>query len=297
VSRVVVPPALVAAMTGVHGARGADWCARLPSLVRDRAQWWGLELGEPFDAAYHWVAPARRGSTEVVLKIGIATDEGDLAREAAILAAWNGSGAVRLVDADLSDADAVALLLARVRPGADLTGLPDDEAFPLLGAVGRALHSTGTARPAAALQPAALADLRTGHPALPSAVTAAAADRLAGLLATSGTPVLCHGDLHHGNVLRGAAGPVAIDPRGVWAEPALDVSVAMLNPLGTLPGERATLARCLDRRLALLCPAMGVDVDRGREWTAVYAVVSALWSAQDGLGAEEDSLAVAAVLT
>jgi streptomycin 6-kinase len=42
---------------------------------------------------------------------------------------------------------------------------------------------------------------------------------------------------------------------------------------------------------------MGVDVDRGRAWTRVYAVVSALWAAEDGLGVEEESLAVAAVLT
>jgi streptomycin 6-kinase len=90
---------------------------------------------------------------------------------------------------------------------------------------------------------------------------------------------------------------VAIDPRGVWAEPALDVSVAMLNPLGTLPRDRSALSALLERRLALLCPAMGVDADRGRAWTAVYAVVSAVWSAQDGLGVDEDSLAVAAVLS
>jgi streptomycin 6-kinase len=296
VTRVVVPPALVAAMAGIHGSRGADWCALLPSLVADRARRWGLSLEEPFDAAYHWVAPGRRGSAEVVLKLGIPTAEGDLAREAEILAAWDGAGAVRLLEFEASD-DAVALLLERVRPGTDLTALPDDESLPLIGAVGRALHHTGTTRPARALEPAALADLRAGHPLLPAAVTTAAADRLDGLLASSAAAVLCHGDLHHGNVLLGAGGPVAIDPRGVWAEPALDVSVAMLNPLGTLPVQRPALARLLERRLSLLCPAMGVDVDRGREWTAVYAVVSTLWSAEDGLGVDEDGLAVAAVLT
>nr|WP_246324512.1 aminoglycoside phosphotransferase family protein [Petropleomorpha daqingensis] len=282
-------------MTSIHGARGAGWCARLPAVVTSRARSWGVVLGEPFDATYHWVAPGRRGSAEVVLKVGIANDEGDLVREAGVLAAWDGAGAVRLLEVSVS-ADSVALLLERVRPGTDLTGLPDDEAFPLLGRVGRALHSGGTARPPLAVEPAALADLRTGHPLLPPSVTSAAADRLDALLASATAPVLCHGDLHHGNVLVGADGPVAIDPRGVWAEPALDVSVAMLNPLGTLPRDAAALAALLERRLALLCPAMRVDVDRGRAWTAVYAVVSAVWAAQDGLGIEEESLAVAAVL-
>jgi streptomycin 6-kinase len=73
--------------------------------------------------------------------------------------------------------------------------------------------------------------------------------------------------------------------------------VAMLNPLGTLPRDRGELARLLERRLRLICPAMGVDADRGRAWTAVYAVISALWSAEDGLGIEEDSLAIATALS
>jgi len=89
VSRVVVPPELVASMTAIHGARGSDWCGRLPPLVTDLARRWGLALEAPFEAAYHWVAPGRRGGTEVVLKVGIATDEDDLAREAGILAAWH----------------------------------------------------------------------------------------------------------------------------------------------------------------------------------------------------------------
>jgi len=294
---VVVPPALTTAMTAIHGDRGARWCADLPELVGHHADRWGLELEEPFEADYHWVAPGRCGPVEIVLKLGIPTAEQELHREAGVLAAWDGAGAVRLLEAALDEAEAVALLLERVRPGTDLAGMPDDEALPLLGATGRVLHSSAIARPAAALDPTALTDLRTGHPALPSAVTTAAADRLEDLLTTAAAPVLCHGDLHHGNVLLGEGGPVAIDPRGVWAEPALDVSVAMLNPLGTLPSDRSVLAPLLERRLPLLCDAMGVEVDRGRAWTAVYAVISALWTAEDGLGVEEDSLAVAAVLS
>ena len=265
--------------------------------MADRARRWGLSLGAPFAADHHWVAPGWRGGEDVVLKLGIATAEQDLAREAGILAAWDGRGAARLLDADLDDPDAVAPLLDRVRPGTDLTELPDDAGFPLLGAVARVLHQAGTTRPAVALDPAGLADLRTGHPLLPPRLTAAAAELRDELLRTSAAAVLCHGDLHHGNVLRTGDGAVAIDPRGVWAEPALDVAVAMLNPLGTLPQEPSALARLLERRLALICPAMDVHVERGRAWTAVYAVVSALWSAEDGLGVEADSLAVWAVLS
>ena len=293
---VVVLSELVAAMTAIHGPRGAQWCADLPGRVVDLARQWGIELGAPFPATFHWVAPGRCGRGDVVLKVGIPNAERDLQREGEILSAWAGSGAVRLLDA-VHAPDVVALPLERVRPGTDLTELPDEEALPLIGTTARLLHESGTALPAAALAPEALADLRAGHPALPATVTSRAAERLAELLTSSAAPVLCHGDLHHGNVLLGASGPVAIDPRGVWAEPALDVSVAMLNPLGTLPVDRGELARLLERRLELLCPAMGVDPERGRGWTAVYAVVSALWTVQDGMGIDEGSLAVATVLS
>ena len=42
---------------------------------------------------------------------------------------------------------------------------------------------------------------------------------------------------------------------------------------------------------------MGVDADRGRRWTVVCAVVSALWTAQDGGGVDRTALAVAEVLS
>ena len=83
----------------------------------------------------------------------------------------------------------------------------------------------------------------------------------------------------------------------MWGEPAVDVGVALLNPVGSLPRERAPLRAVLERRLELICPAMGVDADRGRAWTVVCAVVSALWTAQDGVGVDTDVLAVAEVLT
>jgi streptomycin 6-kinase len=204
---------------------------------------------------------------------------------------------VRLLAADVGRYDAEAVLLERVHPGTDLTAAPDEEAFPLMGTVARALHTAGHARPALAVDAGALVDLRTGHPDLPGAVAASAADVLDQLLDTTRSPVLCHGDLHHANVLRAASGAVVIDPRGVWGDPALDVGVALLNPLGSLPADHAALRALLERRLELICPAMGVPVDRGRGWTVVCAVVSALWTAQDGGGVDDTALAVAAVLS
>lgn len=290
---VAVPAALRSAMTAAHGSAGAAWCDRLPDLVDGYAGRWGVVPEEPFPATWHWVAPA--GDT--VLKVGFPAAERDVAREAAVLTVWDGRGAVRLLAADVGGDDAEAVLLERARPGTDLLAAPDEEAFPLMGTVARALHSAGHARPDRAVDAGALVDLHTGHPDLPPRVTGASAGVLDELLVTTRTRVLCHGDLHHANVLRAACGPVVIDPRGVWGDPALDVGVALLNPVGTLPGDRAALRALLERRLELICPAMGVDADRGRRWTVVCAVVSALWTAQDGGGRDDAVLGVADVLS
>jgi streptomycin 6-kinase len=289
----VVPDALRRAMSAAHGPAGVAWCDRLPDLVAGYAGRWGLTPGEPFGATWHWVAPA---GDDAVLKVGFPTAERDLAREAAVLEVWAGRGAVRVLAADVGGDDAEALLLERARPGTDLLAAPDEEAFPVLGSVARTLHGAGHARPARAVDAGTTVDLHAGHPDLPAHVTGPAAELLDRLRATAAPPVLCHGDLHSGNVLRAASGPVVIDPRGVWGEPALDVGVALLNPVGSLPRDRHRLSELLERRLELICPAMGVDADRGRAWTVVCAVVSALWTAQDGLGVDADALAVAEVL-
>jgi streptomycin 6-kinase len=291
---VAVPAVLRATMTAAHGPAGAAWCDRLPALVAGFARRWGVPVGEPFDAPWHWVGTA---GEDAVLKVGYPSAERDVARETAVLRTWGGVGAVRVLAADTGGDDAEAVLLERVRPGTDLLHLPDREAFPLLGAVGRALHASGADRPGPAREPGDLAGLRAGHPLLPRETTGRAAGLVEHLIATSAEPVLCHGDLHHGNVLVGGGGPVAIDPRGVWGEPALDVGVALLNPLGTLPEDREQLRALLEQRLELICPAMGVDVDRGRSWTAVSAAVSAVWSAQDGGGVDRAGLAVFDVLS
>jgi len=206
---VVVPDVLRRSITAAHGRAGAAWCDRLPDLVAGYSRRWGRTPGRPFPATWHWVAPA---GDDAVLKIGFPAAERDVAREAAVLDVWSGRGAVRLLAADLGGDDAEALLLERARPGTDLLAVPDEEAFPVLGAVARTLHGAGHARPARAVDAGATVDLRTGHPDLPARVTHRAAELLDELRATAASPVLCHGDLHSGNVLRAASGPVVIDP-------------------------------------------------------------------------------------
>jgi streptomycin 6-kinase len=101
------------------------------------------------------------------------------------------------------------------------------------------------------------------------------------LCATQRNPGLLHGDLHQYNVLsdRGR-GWCAIDPKGVVGELEYEIGAALRNPY-----ERPELFASLDiveRRLDQFGEALGLDVERARAWSFAQAVLSAVWSAEDG---------------
>jgi streptomycin 6-kinase len=83
-------------------------------------------------------------------------------------------------------------------------------------------------------------------------------------------PVLLHGDLHPGNVLDGGAtrGLVAIDPRACAGDPAFDAIDWILW--------RADGLELVERRIAALAPAAGVEGDRLHAWCAAFAAMVAV---------------------
>jgi streptomycin 6-kinase len=81
--------------------------------------------------------------------------------------------------------------------------------------------------------------------------------------------VLCHGDLHELNALRGEDGTFKlIDPEGVVAEPEYDVGVLLRNA----PGEDD-----LHERADWLAAATGGDRTAIWEWGTAERVLSGLW--------------------
>jgi streptomycin 6-kinase len=92
-----------------------------------------------------------------------------------------------------------------------------------------------------------------------------ALDAIRQLAPTQERLVLCHQDLHGGNVLRAQREPwLAIDSKPIVAEPAYD-SVALVRDADpTLPELR--------RRLDLLSDLLGVDRERVRLWGLVKSL-------------------------
>ena len=99
---------------------GAAWLAALPTLVDECVERWSLTIGEAFGHGYSSLAmPATLpDGTEAVLKVELPHREAE--QEATALQAWNGEGAVRLLD---DDPERCAFLLERARPGSHLTEL------------------------------------------------------------------------------------------------------------------------------------------------------------------------------
>lgn len=181
------------------------------------------------------------------------------------LAAWDGRGAVRLL---AQDRGRRALLLTAVVPGDPAVEGEAREALlgvlPVLWRSPRPGHPfrtlAGEAERWAEEIPSAWE--RFGHP-----FERALVDRAVGLLGelarSGGKPVLLHGDLHGGNVLRGPTGWAAIDPKPLVGEPAFDLSAGVRN-----------------EQLAISDAArLGLDPERVRGWALAHALAWG-WSAE-----------------
>jgi streptomycin 6-kinase len=211
---------------------------------------------------------------DAVLKINFPHPES--VREPDALAHWAGDGAVRLLARD--DARR-ALLLERAEPGTPLWAEADDAATHAAAEVLGRLH----ARPAPAAPFTALADeaLRWarelprrweahGRPGS-AAVVAGAVRELPELARSQGPLVVVHQDLHGGNVLRAARGPLAIDPKPLAGEAAFDCAGLIRDRRPALlahPHPRMVL----ERRLDILTRTLSLDRERVRAWAIAHAL-------------------------
>ncbi len=264
------------------GEKGATWLAALPALIDACAERWSLTLGPPFDLSYNYVASATRADgAEVVLKIG--TPSVESATERAAMRLYDGRGAARLLE---TDEGLGAMLLERVRPGATLAALEDDErATEIAADVMRALWRPPPAEhsfPSVARYTQELTGLRPyfggGTGPFPPHLVEQAERLREELLSSMGAPVVLHGDLHHLNILSAEREPwLVIDAKGVVGEPTFEVGAFFHNPWPQLE-KRGHLRTLLHRRVAILSERLGFDRERVRGWGLMYCVLSAWWS-------------------
>lgn len=271
----------------VWGADGERWLADLPTIVTALKQEWDLDVGGPFALTFHWVAAATRADgTTAVLKLGV-PGSAHLDLEATTLELYGGRGAVRLLARD--DARG-ALLLERAEPGAPITSLVCDDDQAATAAAVAVMHRLHVPPP----QDCRLPDL-TGesasfsrhlreHPGdlpLPRHLVERAGRLFDELCADAPARAVLHGDLHHDNVLTATREPwLAIDPHGVVGDPGYELGALLYNPD---PARRDdALLDLVPARLEQLADALGIPLERAVAWGFVKAVLSEVWTAQDG---------------
>jgi streptomycin 6-kinase len=281
----------------VHGRNGAIWLQGLPSTLEAFAARWSLTILPPFpELSYNYVAPVigPRGEP-LVLKAGVPHRE--LWSEIDALVAFDGRGMARLINADRARG---VLLLERVLPGDSLKAVvgEDNRTAALIGVLRRLWrplptdHSFRTIPQLARGLDRLRQEFDGGYGPFPPARIDRAAALFRELLSGPARPVLIHGDMNPGNVLRSERSEwLAIDPKGYAGNPLFDVATYLNDPpAGLSPVELRSLQA---RRVAKLAEALGATPGELLAWAEAHAVISAWWSYEDHGGWWEPALALA----
>ncbi|MCK1821271.1 aminoglycoside phosphotransferase family protein [Streptomyces sp. XM83C] len=282
-----IPTAFAASLNRSADPADRAFLDALPRLAADHLHRWDLHPDGP---AMHGrcalVLPVTRADgTRAVLKLQQTDTETE--GEPVALRAWNGDGAVRLLDHDPATG---ALLLERLDPARLLARHPDDHHVVLV--IARLLAHL-TARPAppglkrtlADIAPALLDRARRALPDIPDpAVRRLLADSAAAVREVADTPGdrLLHWDLHDENVL-GAdrAEWLAIDPKPLAGDPGFELWPALVNRFD--PAD-------VRWRFDAMTDVLALDRPRARAWTGARLLQICLWKIENGERPEEEWL-------
>lgn len=233
---------------------------------------WRLTPGERFEGGMcaEVLSVTGPGGLDAVLKVQYPDRES--AYEADALRAWDGDGAVRLLD---HDPEHHALLLERCRPGLPLSEAAPTTALPVLADLVRRLAVPVPATASFTTLADEAAHWRDGLPRtweqagrpFPAVLVEQALDLLDRLAPTQGPPVLLHQDLHGDNVLAAQREPwLVIDPKPLIGE--LAFALAPIVRSAELGHSREAVVHRLD----FLSDALGVDRERARGWAVAQTM-------------------------
>ncbi|MFI9504338.1 aminoglycoside phosphotransferase family protein [Nocardia sp. NPDC052566] len=282
-----VPQGFAEQLVDHDGDAARAWLDGLPELAARYADRWRLTFdGAPMHGYAGLILPAvRDDDTRVVLKLSYPGPE--TKDEPVALAAWDGEGAVRLLDCDRADD---VLLLERLDSTRSLDDEPIDSAVRTAAALLRRLAvpappglSRDLRTEAAAMVEELPADWANLGEPFPRKLLDAAVDACAQLGPTADR-LLVNEDLHYENVLAGEREPwLVIDPKPLIG----DLEFTTLALLWNRMPESG-----LDDRFAALVDIACLDPDRARAWTLVRAVRNWLWFLDDEDTEDDGYLAV-----
>lgn len=277
---VTVPRALIESVTSFFGP---EWEHLLPGTAVRHLGEWGLTVaGESMHGAVALVVPVRRADgTSAVLKIQPQDPETE--GEPLALRAWDGDGAVRLLDHGPRTG---AMLLEALDPGRRLDGEPLEPALEVIGSLLARLTAHPGPEGLRGLGPITrdIADRGRARAARVEEARRAVLERWAAIadeLAADPGDRLLHWDLHYENVLAPLEGTdrgdwLAIDPKPLVGDPGFELLPALRNRWAEAE-ETGDPVRATRRRFDLLTEVAGLDRDRARAWTRVRLLQDCLW--------------------
>lgn len=281
-----VPEDLVAWHLKLYGQATRPWIDAAPGVVDELLGRWGLRVdGSATNGSVSLIVPVvREGGVRAVLKLPPLIEE-RFRGEPAALRAWNGNGAVRLLEHDPGTG---SMLLERLDATTSLVTIPDDmEAFQVLSELLARLTATA-APPGVPLLSDIGADLlervqsalQRSLPESQRSLLVRCSAALRDVLAEPGDRLL-HGDLGHGNVL--GSGPddprepwLAIDPTPFAGDPCFDLLVPLHHRWDDAVAT-GDVRRAVHRRFDLMTEVVGLDRKRATAWTLGRVLQSMLW--------------------
>lgn len=282
-----------------HGDDGKKWLSKIPDIIRNAERKWSIKVNPPFDLNYNYVAPAiRKDGTQVVLKIGFPKDR-EFQTEIDALSIFNGDGITKLFETDQKQA---VILIERIIPGKPLSTIEnDEEATRILASVIKKLRKPLPPNHKFITVREWLKELKEymkkyhGKGPLPWNLIKKANKTFEELLSTSKPEVLLHGDLHHDNVLSSNRDKwLAIDPKGIAAEPEYETSAMIRNPFEKMKNI-PNLSGMLRKRILILAEELGFDPIRIHQWCFAQSVLSAVWN-ETGTKGSQHAIVIAEVL-
>lgn len=222
--------------------------------------------------------------TFVVLKCLSETGRREEGTAPTVLGAFAGSGAVQVLRAD----EGAHLLEYCVGPQLLhwKDGHRDEVAMPILAEVVAHLRINGNERPLGVPTLAERCEAIDRALKVTSGMDAVLlnkARQIADTLLSDETPSLLHGDFHHENVLRSSRPNgfqwLAIDPQGIWGDPAYEVANLFGNPRDH---PDVTLSKNRPMQLAIMLEsALKLPSKRILGWAYVHSCISAAWAIED----------------
>ncbi|WP_438445393.1 aminoglycoside phosphotransferase family protein [Gorillibacterium sp. sgz5001074] len=267
-------------MVSVYGSHVEEWVRSLPQLIAKSEAHFGIKVEAPFDnLSYNYIAHGvNREGKAIVLKLSFMKD--DLAKEMRTLTAFEGKGAVQVIE---WNDELGAAVLERAIPGTPLSATVDDRvATEIFCEVFRRLRSpfVGDDGDFHTMRKwfGGIARYRNrfgSNGPLPEHWVVRAEEALEELLTTTTESVLIHGDLHHGNILRkGDDDWVVIDPKGIMGDIYFETIQFLLNYVDR-DGDCDTV---LIRRVEMMSERLGLDRSRIAQWGIARGVLEACWA-------------------